>query len=197
MSTLPRNLLTEEQYLELDRAAEYKSEYYDGEMFAMAGAGMTHNRIVINTGSSLHTQLRGSRCEALASDMRTRIGSAARYAYPDITVVCGEPQVLDHRKDILTNPTVIIEVLSPSTADFDRGFKFVAYTAILTLRQYVLIATDRVSIEVFTRQPDGLWAPPAKATSLEDSIELESIGCRLSLADVYDRVEFPPAEASA
>lgn len=86
--------------------------------------------------------------------MRTRIGSAARYAYPDVSVICGKPEVLDRRKDILLNPTVIIEVLSPSTADFDRSFKFVAYTAIPSLRQYVLITTDRVSIEVFTRQPD-------------------------------------------
>jgi Uma2 family endonuclease len=131
------------------------------------------------------------------SDMRTRVGTVARYAYPDVSVVCGKPEVLDNRKDILTNLTVIIEVLSPSTADFDRGFKFVAYTAIPSLRQFVLIATARASIEVFTRQPDGLWAPPAKATQLEDSVELESIGCRLALADVYERVEFPAAEASA
>jgi Uma2 family endonuclease len=196
MSTLPKNLLTEEQYLEHDRAAEYKSEFYDGEMFAMAGAGLAHNRIVVNTEASLHAQLRGKPCEALPSDMRTRVGSARRYAYPDVSVVCGEPEVLDERKDILVNPTVIIEVLSPSTADFDRGFKFVAYTAIPSLRQYVLIATNRASIEVFTRQPDGLWSQ-AQAAHLEDSIALESIGCRLSLADVYERVEFPTSEASA
>jgi len=197
MSTLPKTFISEEKYLELDRAAEYRSEYYDGEMFAMAGAGMAHNLIAGNTFASLHGQLRGKPCVALPSDMRTRIGCAARYAYPDVTVICGKPEVLDHRKDILTNPTVIIEVLSPSTADFDRGFKFVAYTAIPSLRQYVLIATDRPSIEVFTRQPDGLWPPPAKATRLDDFIELESVSCRLALADVYDRVEFPAAEASA
>jgi Uma2 family endonuclease len=197
MSTLPKPFISEERYLELDRAAEYKSEYYDGEMYAMAGAGMAHNQIVLNTGATLHTQLRGKNCQALMSDMRTRIGSAARYAYPDVSVICGKPEVLDRRKDILTNPTVIIEVLSPSTADFDRSFKFVAYTAIPSLRQYVLIATDRISVEVFTRQPDGLWAPPAKATALDETIALESIECRLALADVYDRVEFPAAEASA
>jgi Uma2 family endonuclease len=165
-------------------------------MFAMAGAGFAHNQIVLNAGAALHTQLRGKDCQALMSDMRTRIGSAARYAYPDVTVVCGKPEVLDRRKDILVNPTVIVEVLSPSTADFDRGFKFVAYTAAPSLRQYVLIATDRASIEVFTRQPDGLWSQ-AKATRLEDSIALESIGCRLPLMDIYDRVEFPAAEATA
>jgi Uma2 family endonuclease len=197
MSTLPKTFISEEKYLELDRAAEYKSEYYDGEMFAMAGTGVAHNQIVVNTSAALHRQLRGRDCQALMSDMRTRVGTVARYAYPDVSVVCGKPEVLDNRKDILTNLTVIIEVLSPSTADFDRGFKFVAYTAIPSLRQFVLIATARASIEVFTRQPDGLWAPPAKATQLEDSVELESIGCRLALADVYERVDFPAAEASA
>jgi Uma2 family endonuclease len=195
MSTLPRNFLTEEQYLEHDRAAEHKSEYYDGEMFAMAGAGLAHNRIVVNTGASLHAQLRGKPCEALPSDMRTRIGSAARYAYPDVTVVCGKPEVLDHRKDILLNPTVIVEVLSPSTAAFDHGFKFDMYTAIPSLREYVLIATDRVSVEVFARQPDGRWLL-TKALRIEDAVELESVGCRLSLSDIYDRVEFTAAEAS-
>jgi Uma2 family endonuclease len=130
MSTLPKSFISEEKYLELDRAAEYKSEYYDGEMFAMPGAGMAHNQIVFNTSISVGTQLRGKPCQGLPSDMRVRIGSAARYAYPDLTVVCGKPEVLDPRKDILTNPTVVIEVLSPSTADFDRSFKFVAYTAI-------------------------------------------------------------------
>src|SRR4051812_22556006 len=151
--SLPKTILTEEQYLELDRAAERKSEYYDGEIFAIAGAGMAHNQIAVNTTASLHTQLRGKQCQALSSDMRTRIGLTARYAYPDVTVVCGRPEVLDSRKDILTNPTVIIEVLSPATAEFDRGFKFVAYTAIPSLQQYVLIASDRPFIEVFTRRP--------------------------------------------
>jgi Uma2 family endonuclease len=196
MSTLPRNFLTEEQYLEHDRAAERKSEYYDGEMFAMAGAGLAHNQIVFNTNLSLGAQLRGTRCQGLPSDMRVRIGSAARYAYPDVTVVCGKPEVLDHRKDILLNPTVIVEVLSPSTAAFDHGFKFDMYTAIPSLREYVLIATDRVSVEVFARQPDGRWLL-TKALRIEDVVELESVGCRLSLSDVYDRVEFPAAEASA
>ena len=195
MSTLPKSFISEEKYLELDRAAEHKSEYYDGEMFAMAGAGMAHNQIVFNTSIAIGIQLRGKSCQGLPSDMRVRIGAAARYSYPDITVVCGKPQVLDNRKDILLNPTVVIEVLSPSTADFDRSFKFVAYTAIPSLRQYVLIATDRASIEVFTRQPDGLWSPPVKATQLDGSIELESVGCCLALADVYDRVELPPAVA--
>jgi Uma2 family endonuclease len=196
MSTLPKTFVSEQQYLESDRAAERKSEYYDGEMFAMAGAGLAHNRIVADTQFSLQSQLGGRGCELLPSDMRVRIGSAARYAYPDITLVCGEPELLDRRQDVLLNPTVIIEVLSPSTADFDRGFKFVAYTAIRSLKQYILIASDHASVEVFTREPDGLWSQ-AKATRLEDSLDLVTVGCRLSLADVYRRIQFPAAEASA
>src|SRR3954447_12043553 len=133
MSTLPKNHITPEQYLEIDRQAESKSEYYDGEMFAMAGASYAHNLIVVNTVSALHTQLRGTRCAALPSDMRLRIGAAARYAYPDAMVVCGEPEVLDEREDILLNPTVIVEVLSPSTESYDRGRKFEYYSAIDSL----------------------------------------------------------------
>jgi Uma2 family endonuclease len=195
MSTLPKSFFTEEQYLEIDRAAERKSEYYDGEMFAMSGASFVHNVVVANIVGILHAQLRGNPCGVIPSDMRLRIGPRGRYAYPDVTVVCGKPELLDGRKDILLNPTVPVEVLSPSTADLDRGFKFVAYTAIPSLRQYVLVAADRPSIEVFTREPDGRWVQ-AKAARLEDSVELDSIGCKLSLADVYERLEFP-AEATA
>jgi Uma2 family endonuclease len=122
--------------------------------------------------------------------MRVCINPRRRYAYPDITVVCGKPELADDRRDILLNPTVIIEVLSPSTADFDRGFKFVAYTAIPSLREYVLVASERCSIEVFTRQPDGLWEQ-AKALNAGESVALESIGCRLSIADIYDGADLP------
>src|SRR3954447_23123645 len=122
--------ISPQQYLELDRAAECRSEYFDGEMFELAGGGLAHSQIIMNTGCTLHGQLRETRCEAMMCNMRTRIGSAERYAYPDVIIICGKPEVLDDRQDILLNPAVIIEVLSPSTADFDRSFKFVAYTAI-------------------------------------------------------------------
>jgi Uma2 family endonuclease len=108
-----------------------------------------------------------------------------------------QPDLLDGRQDILLNPTVIFEVLSPSTADFDRGFKFVAYAAIPSLQQYVLIASDRPFIEIFTRNADGLFGPGVKTERIGDAADLASIGCRLPLADVYERVEFPAAEASA
>jgi Uma2 family endonuclease len=196
MSTLPKSFVTPEQYLEIDRRAERKSEYFDGEMFAMAGASFVHNLLVTNVVAGLHAQLRGKRCVTLPSDMRVRISPQNRYAYPDVTVVCGGPEFPDDRRDILLNPTLIAEVLSPSTALFDREFKFDAYTAIASLREYVLIASDRASVDVFSRRADGRWLL-AKGLGLQNSIELESIGCRLTLAEIYENVEFPPAGAEA
>jgi Uma2 family endonuclease len=193
MSTLPKNYISPEQYLEIDRQAERKSEYYDGEMFAMAGAGLAHNTIVWNLITGLGSQLRGAPCRGYPSDFRVRIGAGCRYAYPDVTIVCGNANFADERRDVLLNPTVIIEVLSPSTASFDRGFNFDAYTAVPSLREYVLIAYDCPSVEVFSRQADGRWLL-AKAVRQEETIKLESVGCRLALADVYENVEFPPLQ---
>src|SRR4051794_39341179 len=155
MSTLPKGFITPEQYLELDRQAERKSEYYDGEMFAMAGAGFPHNTIFLNVVSGLGSQPVDGPCHGHPGGFRVRIDPGGRYAYPDVTVVCGKPEFADERRDILVNPTVIVEVLSPSTASFERGFKFDAYTAIPSVREYVLIASDCVSVEVFSRQTDG------------------------------------------
>ena len=185
MSTLPKNLLTEEQYLELDRAADYKSEYYDGEMFALGrgGSGAQPDRV--------QHEPRSGRATA----RHTMPGAAERHARQDRSrrPVCvprcyrrlraggsGRPQGHPYQSNRHRRSTIAFD-----GGIFHRGFRFVAYTAIPSLRQYVLIAADHVSIEVFTRQPDGLWAPPARATRLEDSIELESVGCRLVLADVY------------
>jgi len=196
MSTLPKSFITPEQYLEIDRRAERKSEYFDGEVFAMAGAPEAHNRIVWNVITRLGQQLAGRPCQGYPSDLRVRISATGQYVYPDVTVVCGEPQFLDERRDTLLNPTLIVEVLSPSTASFDRGFKFDHYIALDSLREYVLVASDRMSIEVFSRQPDGRWLL-AKAIGADDTVELESIGCRFMLADVYDRVDFPPTGAEA
>jgi Uma2 family endonuclease len=194
MSTLPKSYITPEQYLEIDRQAERKSEYYDGEMFAMAGAAEAHNLIVTNLIATLYSQLRSKPCRIYPSDLRVRINPTGRYAYPDVTVVCGDSQFLDDRRDTLLNPTAIIEVLSPSTASFDRGFKFDAYTAVPSLREYVLIASDCPSVEVFSRQADGRWLL-AKTVRREEDITLESVGCRLALADIYENVEFPPLQA--
>ena len=189
MSTSPKTYLTPEQYLEIERQAEFKSEYYQGEMFAMAGAVQAHNLLTGNAFASLHAQLRGRRCEVYSHDMRVRVSATGLYTYPDLVVVCGEPKFLDERRDTLLNPTVIGEVLSPSTEAYDRGKKFAHYRTLESLREYFLISSDRVQIERYSRQASSQWLLTA-VNRLEDIIELESAGCTLSVADVYERVEF-------
>ena len=141
----------------------------------------------------LGLQLRTRPYEVLASDMRVLVAPAGLYAYADIVVVCGEPQLLDSELDTLLNPTVIVEVLSPTTEAYDRGRKFGHYRTIESLRAYLMVSSDRISAELYTRQPDNHWTLTAEACRLEDSFEIESIGCRLKLADVYEKVELPPA----
>jgi Uma2 family endonuclease len=188
VSTQPKSFLTPEQYLEIERKAEYKSEYFNGEMFAMSGARRKHNLIQTNLLSELGAQLRGRPCEAYPSDMRVRVSATGLYTYPDAVVVCGEPLFLDDREDTLLNPTLIVEVLSPSTEAYDRGQKFEHYQKIDSLRYYLLISSDRVHADLFTLA-ERRWTP---ASHLEDTLELDSIGCRLKLADLYEKVTFEP-----
>jgi len=195
LSTQPKSFITPEQYLEIERAAECKSEYFNGEMFAMAGAVRTHNLLVTNAVAELRQQLRGRPCEVYPSDMRVRVSSTGLYTYPDALVVCGEPVFLDRREDTLLNPALIVEVLSPSTEAYDRGRKFEHYQKIDSLRYYLLISSDRVHADLFTLQ-DGRWGL-TPASGLDDTLELESIGCRLKLADLYEKVEFEPAPLRA
>ena len=189
MSTQSKPFLTPEQYLEIERKADFKSEYFRGEMFAMAGASLAHNRLVTAVTVDLGQQLRRGPCEVLGSDMRVAITATGLYCYPDASVCCGGPQLLDGHKDTLLNPTLIVEVLSPSTEAFDRGAKFKRYKSIETFREYLLVASESVDVELRTRQPDGRWILTS-ADRLEDTLDLQSIGCRLSLADLYEKVEF-------
>jgi Uma2 family endonuclease len=196
MSTQAKPFLTPEQYLEIERKAEYKSEYFQGEMFAMGGASRTHNRLVAHLVRELDQQLRSSPCETYPSDMRVQVTATGLYTYPDVVVVCGEPQLADKHFDTLLNPTLIVEILSPSTESYGRGRKFDHYETIESLQHYLLVASDRVHAELFTRQPGGDWLRRS-AKRLEDAVELPAIGCRLLLADVYEKVELtaerPPA----
>jgi Uma2 family endonuclease len=189
VSTQPKTFLTPEQYLEIERLAEFKSEYYQGEMFAMAGAREAHNLIVLNLAAALHQQFRPRPCRAYMSDMRVRVSATGLYTYPDILAVCGEPQFLDERRDTLLNPNLIVEVLSPSTEAYDRGRKFEHYRSVESLGEYLLVSSERVSAELFTRQPDGRFLLTA-AGRLEDSLDLQSVGGRLTLADLYEKVDF-------
>lgn len=189
MSALAKTLYSPEEYLELDRAAAFKSEYVAGEIFAMAGASEEHNIITVNVTVALGTQLRGGPCRPFSADMRVSIGAADMYVYPDVLVVCGERQYTGDRRDILTNPTMIVEVLSPGTEAFDRGDKSAGYRQLVSLKEYVLIAQDRPHVELYSRQPDGRWLL-SEVDGLEARIELQSVGCHLDLAEVYDGVSF-------
>jgi len=194
MSTLSKSFLTPEQYLEIERKADFKSEYYQGEMFAMAGAREAHNRLVWNLVANLGAQLRSGRCTGYPSDMRVLVSATGLYTYPDAIVVCGEPKFLDDRRDTLLNPTLIVEVLSPSTEAYDRGRKFKHYRSLESLQEYLLVSSDRVQAELYRRQPDGTWLLTA-ADSPADTLTLSSIDCRLLLSDLYENVDLT-ADAS-
>jgi len=188
MSTLPKTFLTPEQYLEIERKAECKSEYYQGEVFAMAGATRGHNLIAVNVTALLHPQLRQRPCFLYSNDMRVRVSATGLYTYPDVVVACGDEQFLDARRDTLLNPTLIVEVLSASTEAYDRGRKFEHYRTIESLREYLMVGSERMEADLYTRQADGRWLLTA-AGRAEEVVEMESIGCRLVLGDVYERVE--------
>jgi Uma2 family endonuclease len=189
VSTHSKTLLTPEEYLERERKAEFKSEYHQGEVFAMSGASRRHNVLAGNLFAALHQQLRNRTCEVYPSDMRVRVTATGLYAYPDVTVVCGEPRFIDYELDTLLNPLFLAEVLSPSTEGCDRGRKSEHYRKIESLAEYLLVAQDRIHVDLYTRQPVGIWILK-EAGRLEDAIELRSIGCVLSLAELYEKVRF-------
>lgn len=189
MSALPQKLWTAEQYLEFERISEAKHELVGGAVFAMTGASENHNLIVANIIVSLGIQLRQRPCKLYPSDMLVQIGASGDFHYPDITIVCGEAQINRDKRDSLLNPTVIIEVLSPSTELYDRGKKFQNYRTLDSLQLYLLVAQDAARIECFTRQRDGVWLF-VDVAGRDTVIELPPIGCTLSLADVYDKIVF-------
>jgi len=192
MASNPRVYITPEQYLELDRKAEYKSEYYNGEMFAMSGGRAPHNSICANLLAELVMQLRKRPCNAYTSDQRVRIPATGAYTYPDASAVCGEPMFLDETRDTLLNPSLIVEVFSPSTEDYDRGKKSKGYRSIGSLAEYLMIASEEIGVELLSRQLDGTWSI-REFTNLNDVVELKSVGVRLALADLYDKVDLTPA----
>jgi Uma2 family endonuclease len=191
MSAQPHARLTEEEYLAIERAAEFKSEYYDGHMYAMAGASASHAQITVNLAGELRSALRQKPCGIFANDLRVRVPPARFYTYPDVAVVCGPMQFADDQKDTLLNPTLLIEVLSTSTESHDRAFKFDRYAEIESLRELALVSQFVPRIEVFRRQESNQWLF-VKVTGLESSCTLESVGATIPLSEVYHRIEFPP-----
>lgn len=200
MSSKPKTYLTPEEYLTIERNAETKSEYFNGEMFplrgtgkahdvfAMVGASRKHNLIAVNITTALAQQLRDRPCEVYSSDMRVRVPATGLYTYPNAIVACNDPKFEDEYFDTLLNPTLIVEVLSPSTASYDRTKKFGYYRKIESLAEYLLVAQDEYKIEQYVKQPDSRWLL-SDISSLEGIVEPASIQCTLRLADVYAKVE--------
>lgn len=189
MPAQPVPLLTEVEYLQHERQAEFKSEYLDGEIYAMAGASRRHNQITSNLVISLGSQLLEKPCGVYSSDMkvRTRTEKTNKYSYPDVVVVCGEEQFEDEKGDVLLNPLVIIEVLSESTEAYDRGLKFFHYQLIPSLHEYLLIAQDYCRVEKYLRQDNNHWVY-SEYHDMQDIIEITTLQCQIKIAEIYRRV---------
>jgi Uma2 family endonuclease len=190
MSAQPHVRLTEEEYLKIERAAESKSEYYDGQMYARSGGSASHAQIIGNLTGALWTALRDKPCGVMPSDLRVRVPPARYYTYPDVTVVCGPMQFADDQKDTLLNPTLLIEVLSPSTESRDRAFKFDRYSEIESLKECALVSQFHPRIEIFGRQRSNQWLFTV-VTGLQSKCSFDSVGATLPLAEIYHRIDFP------
>ena len=188
MAINPQTKMTPAEYLAFERVqTDAKHEYLHGEITAMSGASLVHNIIVTNLVINIGTQMRGRPCNVFSSDMRVKIPATGLYTYPDIAALCGVPQLEDAAADTLLNPSVIIEVLSPSTEAYDRGTKFAHYQTIGSLQEYVLVAQDKPRIEIFRRQENGDWLYSVAQTP-EATVRLDVINCELALAEVYEGV---------
>jgi Uma2 family endonuclease len=187
MASLPKTYVTPEEYLALDREAEVKSEYLAGQIIAFAGASKQHNLIVANILAGIHRQLIDRPCNVYPSDMRVRVSRTGMYAYPDIVVTCGEEQFADDNSDILLNPIVLIEVLSESTASYDRGDKFDQYRRIESLCEYILVSQKPYRADQYVRQNDTQWLL-TEFHRAEDIIRLGSINCELALKEIYAKI---------
>ncbi len=191
MTTVPKRKLTAAEYLVIERAAEFKSEFCDGEMFAMSGASPPHNFIKDNLIVALGNALRGSGCRTLSSDQRVRVSPTGLYTYPDILILCGPGEYAAEDDHTLLNPKAIIEVLSDSTRGYDRGAKARQYKRIPSLVEYVLVEQDEPVIDRFVRQPDGGWLETT-VEGLDAEFAFATVAARVPLADVYAGVTFPP-----
>jgi Uma2 family endonuclease len=189
MASNPITKVSAEEYLAMDRAAEFRSEFLDGEIIAMSGGSMRHSELGANLIGEVRAALKNTQCRTFTSDFRVRV-SSRMYAYPDVTIVCGKPMLADEREDILLNPTVIFEVLSPSTEHYDRGVKLRRYREIPSLMDYILVAQDQIRIEQYTRGDVNTWTLHDYQLP-GDVLTIASIGVSLPLATIYERIEFP------
>jgi Uma2 family endonuclease len=183
------NYISPEQYLQMERAADAKHEYYNGEVFAMAGASVPHNDVAYNINRLVASFIHGKGCKLYGSDFRIHIPERSLFTYPDFSIVCGKADTPEVYTDNLTSPSVIIEILSKSTKDYDRGTKFFLYRSIKSLKEYILIDSTSISVEIFTRQKDNSWIL-REFKQLTHSFVISTIGLSLFLKDIYDDVIF-------
>lgn len=189
MSVQTKNIYSEEEYLSMEREAEYKSEFYRGEIFAMSGAGFNHNRITENLSVEIGALLKGKTCQGLSRDLRIHIPENSLYTYPDYLIICGKSKFLDDKKDVILNPTVIIEVLSPSTSGYDRGKKFSLYRQISSLKEYGLVDSHSIGGEIWRKNKEGVWHPASVSNHLSGSISLSSVDVVLTMKEIYAGTE--------
>jgi Uma2 family endonuclease len=196
MSAQAQARLTPEQYLAEERAAEFRHEYYNGHIYAMSGGSYKHFQIIGNLTAELHARLKKRPFAVGSNDLRLRVSPGGLYTYPDVLVICGEPQFADDRRDTLLNPALIVEVLSPSTEAYDRGFKSAQYRTVESLEEYALVSQAEPRVEVFRRQPGGHWLL-SEAVGLEAVCHFESLECAVPLAEIYANVTFSPDDPVA
>ena len=189
MTTETVTRVTPDEYLAAERLSDYRSEYLDGEVYPMPGGTVNHVLITGNLILELGAQLRSRPCRVFPVDMKVRLPDSKKFFYPGVSVVCGDLQLHDDHRDVILNPDLVIEVLSPGTEALDRGAKFEAYQTIDSLKEYLLVAQDKPRVEQFVRSGDGKWTYAA-VEGLEGSLALPSIECTLNLSAVYKRVEF-------
>lgn len=191
MTAVPKKKLTEAEYLAIENAAEFRSEFYAGEMFAMAGASRQHNELKENLSGELFNRLKGGSCRTYSADMRLKVKRTGLYTYPDVMIVCGPPEFeAVQGVDTLLNPQVVFEILSDTTERYDRGTKFQHVQKLPSVREYVLVSQDRVRVERFVRQPDETWV----LTVFDDpagEFALATVPVRVPVADIYRGVELP------
>ena len=195
MQLIAKQYYTPEEYLELEATADYKSEYIDGQIIAMAGASINHNRISLNLSSGLNFAFRNQNYEVFMGDMRLWIPQKLIYTYPDVMIIADEPEFFNNRTDTITNPQVIIEVLSNSTKGYDREDKFAAYRTIPTFQEYMLIDQNRIHVEQFSKTGKKRWNL-REYDEEDENISLETVSFEISLQDLYNKVKFPQIKSA-
>ena len=184
---------TPAEYLTLERTSAYRSAYFQGEIFAMAGGTPRHSLIQTNLTAELRQALKGDPCTAYNNDLRILVDQTGLYTYPDASIVCGPLELADGQPDVVLNPTVLFEVLSDSTEGYDRGQKFGNYRRIESLREYVLVSQNEVLVERFQRNPDNTWTM-TESRGIESTLALTSVGITIPLLEIYDKVDFSKPE---